>query len=298
MTGFSVDWLRLREPFDRAARETAAGTSDLFARVARWRARSPSTSFAVTDLASGHGANLRALAPRLGGLQHWRLVDHDPQLLAALPHELAAWARQRGYTFKAADGAGDAPTEVIGPGFHAKVLRERVDLARDLATLDFGEASLVTASALLDLVSASWLQALIGRAQDARSALWFGLNVDGRSIWDPTDPDDLRMHQLFSEHQRRDKGFGPALGPHAVALAIDRMAGAGYETQQAQTDWFIDGAQAPEMQRAMIEGVGVAAVEQDPASDDAVQGWKARRGARIGATCLRVGHVDIVGTPA
>jgi hypothetical protein len=88
------------------------------------------------------------------------------------------------------------------------------------------------------------------------------------------------------------------LGPHAVAFAIDRMTGAGYATQQAQTDWFIDGAQAPEMQRAMIEGVGVAAVEQDPASDDAVQGWKARRGARIGATCLRVGHVDIVGTPA
>ena len=298
MTGFSVDWLRLREPFDRAARETAAGASDLFGQVARWRDRSPSTSFAVIDLASGHGANLRALAPRLGGMQHWRLVDHDPQLLAALPHALATWASQCGYTFKAADGAGDAPIEIIGSGFHAQVSQERVDLARDLATLDFGVASLVTASALLDLVSASWLQQLIGGAQHARSALWFGLNVDGRLTWDPADADDLRVHQLFSEHQRGDKGFGPALGPHAVALAIDRMAGAGYETQQAQTDWFIDGAQAPEMQRAMIEGVGVAAVEQDPASHDAVQGWKARRGAGIGATCLRVGHVDIVGTPA
>src|SRR4029450_2312420 len=108
--GFSVDWLRLREPFDRAARETAAGTSDLFARVAQWRARSPGPSVAVTDLASGQGANLRALAPRLGGLQHWRLVDHDPQLLAALPHELAAWARPRGYTFKGADRAGGETT--------------------------------------------------------------------------------------------------------------------------------------------------------------------------------------------
>ena len=298
MTGFTVDWLRLREPFDRAAREAAAGTLDLFGRVARWRDRSSSTSFAVIDLACGHGANLRALAPRLGGMQRWRLVDHDPQLLAALPHALAAWARQCGYTFKAADGADDASIEIIGSGFHAKVLQERVDLARDLATLDFGEASLITASALLDLVSASWLQALIGMGQDARSALWFGLNVDGRLTWDPADPDDLRLHTLFSEHQRGDKGFGPALGPHAVAFAIGQMTGAGYETQQTQTDWVIDGAKASEMQCAMIEGVGAAAQEQDPASHDAVRAWKARRGAGIGVTRLQVGHVDIVATPA
>jgi hypothetical protein len=52
------------------------------------------------------------------------------------------------------------------------------------------------------------------------------------------------------------------------------------------------------MQRAMVEGMADAALEQDPAARDAVQCWKARRMAGIIGTRLRVGHVDIVATPA
>jgi len=298
MTGFSVDWLHLREPFDRAAREMALRDLVIAGRVARWRDRSRGKAFAVIDLACGHGANMRELAPRLGGPQHWRLLDHDPVLLAAVPQALEEWARRHEHRFTLADDAGDEqPIDIIGPDFHARVVPQRVDLARDLATLDFGEAPLVTASALLDLVSAAWLQALVRKAQAARCAMWFGLNVDGRSRWDPADPGDERVQWLFSQHQRRDKGFGPALGPQAAAFALQQMASAGYETLQTQTDWVIDGAQAPEMQLAMIEGMAAAALEQDPTAQDVVLSWKARRGAGIGASHLRVGHVDIVATP-
>ncbi|MGL6112199.1 MAG: hypothetical protein ACRC2B_19060, partial [Rubrivivax sp.] len=213
MNGFSADWLHLREPFDQAAREAAAAAMGPHGRFAQWRNRSPSEALAVIDLACGHGANLRALAPGMGGAQHWRLIDHDPALLAAVPEALAEWARRHEYRFMREGGACDEPAlDIAGPDFRAKVVCQRVDLARDLAGLDFGEMPLVTASALLDLVSAPWLQALIHKAQAARAALLFGLTVDGRTAWHPADPDDELVHGLFCQHQRRDKGFGPALG--------------------------------------------------------------------------------------
>ena len=303
MNAFSADWLHLREPFDQAAREGAAAALGLPGRLAQCRKRSPGGALTVIDLACGHGANLRALAAGLGGAQHWRLVDHDPALLAAVPDALAQWARRHQYRFMLEGGAGGAgraghesAIDIAGPDFHAKVVCERVDLARDLASLDFGATPLVTASALLDLVSAPWLQALTQKARAARAAMWFGLTVDGRLDWNPTDPDDALVHGLFSQHQRRDKGFGPALGSEAATVALSQMACAGYETLQAQTDWVVDGAPASPMQLAMVEGMGAAALEQDPAAQDAVRSWKARRGAGIGSSRLRVGHVDIVAT--
>ena len=299
MSGFSADWLRLREPFDHAARETGMAALDLPARLAQWRKGSPGEAIAVIDLACGHGANLRALAPNLGGAQHWRLVDHDPALLDVVPDALDEWARRHEYRFAVERGAGDERAlHIAGPDFHATVVCQRADLARDLARVDFGETPLVTACALLDLVSASWLQALIHKAGVARAALLFGLTVDGRTAWSPADPGDEDVHGLFSQHQRRDKGFGPAMGSHAGAIALQQLARAGYETLQTQTDWVIDGARAPHMQRAMIEGMAAAALEQDPAAVDVVRQWTARRGAGIGRSRLRVGHVDIVGVPA
>jgi hypothetical protein len=232
-------------------------------------------------------------------VQHWRLVDHDTALLDAVPDALDQWARQNEYRFTLEHGAGaEQGIDIAGPGFHAKVVGHRVDLARDLASLDFGQAPLVTASALLDLVSASWLQALINKARAARAALVLGLTVDGRTAWSPADPGDEEVHGLFSQHQRRDKGFGPALGSQAAAVTLQQLASAGYETLQTRTDWVIDGAQAPQMQRAMIDGMAAAALEQDPAARDAVRSWAARRGAGIGSSRLRVGHVDIVAMPA
>lgn len=298
MMGFSVDWLHLREPFDHAARKAAWEEAGVAGPLAQWRRQRPGKSFAAIDLACGLGANLRELAPRLGGAQHWRLVDHDPVLLAAVPRSLEQWAHRHDYRFTCADDAGATrPIEIIGSGFHAEVVLKQLDLARDLANLEFRGTHLVTASALLDLVSAPWLRTLLRKAQADRCAMWFALNVDGRAAWDPPDPDDERVHRLFSRHQRRDKGFGDALGPSAAAFVVQEIAGSGYESLQVQTDWLIDGAQAPDMQLAMIDGIATAALEQDPGSEDAVRSWKARRSAAVGGSRLRVGHVDVLATP-
>ncbi|HEU4519792.1 MAG TPA: SAM-dependent methyltransferase, partial [Microvirga sp.] len=82
---FSPEWLDRREPVDHRSRNP-----DLLAALARRFAGRD--RLAVVDLGCGAGSNLRALAPFLPERQSWRLVDHDPALLAAARERLAAWA--------------------------------------------------------------------------------------------------------------------------------------------------------------------------------------------------------------
>jgi SAM-dependent methyltransferase len=268
MTGFSADWLALREPFDRAARGESAAVLNLQAMAARLRG--DDAVLRVIDLGCGTGANLRALAPRLGGVQQWLMVDDDPRLLAALPESIE------------------------GQGWHAKARPLCIDLAAALDAVPFREARLVTASALLDLVSASWLDALLGQVRAANAGVLFALNVDGHVVWEPDFAGDAEVHELFAAHQRRDKGFGPALGAEAVALAIARLDAMGYKVTQARSDWCIED---PAMLRAMIEGMAAAALEQEAAAHELVGAWKARRLALIDRTRLRVGHQDVLAMP-
>jgi hypothetical protein len=291
---FSAEWLRLREPFDLAARAAAVAQPQMTAHLARWRATQAGCALQVLDLACGLGANLRALAPRLGGAQRWHLIDHDAALLAALPTALAGWSRQQGYRF-VSDAAG---CRIDGPAFSAAVSHERLDLARDADSLHIAPAALITASALLDLVSGAWLQPLVRRAREANAAMYWALSVDGRTYWEPADTDDTAVQARFGLHQQRDKGFGPALGPQAPATALVQMAEAGYRSTTAHSDWYITGEQAAPMRRAMIDGLAAAALEQDPSAADQIRAWQARRSAGVARSRLQIGHLDILATRA
>lgn len=296
---FSADWLALREPFDQRARDATWQALDVATHAARWRAAQPSDPvLTVIDLACGSGANLRALAPRIGGPQRWRLIDRDAALLAAVPRAMAGWARE--HAFRITIWSAPGPTlHIEGAGFSVELVTEQRDLAHGLDTIDWRKTQLVTASALLDLVSAAWLAALLRVACERRAALLFALSVDGRSAWDPVDAGDAEVHRLFALHQRRDKGFGgPALGPAALPLARRLLAAGGYALHEARSDWDIDGAQAPAMVGAMLEGMAAAACEQAAAAGDAVLRWKARRMVLAARTRLCVGHTDLMAFPA
>ena len=77
MSGFSADWLTLREPFDMRARNPSVLDA-----VADSLAAYPSVR--IVDLACGTGSTLRALSARLPARQNWKLVDNDLGLLARL----------------------------------------------------------------------------------------------------------------------------------------------------------------------------------------------------------------------
>ncbi len=293
---FSANWLQQREPFDAAARGAAAQHLQLQTRLAGLRPHGP-TPWRVIDLACGTGANLRWLAPRLGGAQQWLVVDHDAALLRCWPERLAA----AGGALAGPAVALEDPLCFNGPGFEATIVRQQLDLMTGLETLPWHAADLVTASALLDLVGTEWLHRLVAASATSRVALLMSLNVDGRHVWTPADPMDATVGRLFGEHQRRDKGLGPACGSGAVAALQGALESAGYRVFTAASDWWVDGGESPQaraLQCALIDGMAVAASEQSRASAQSVRSWRQRRRAMAPETRLRVGHLDLLALPS
>lgn len=296
MSGFSAGWLAQREPFDRAARASAALAFDWAGLASRLR-DAGQAAITVLDLGCGTGASLREIAPRLGGAQRWRLVDHDAGLLAALPAALTWWAHAQGWQ-AVPEGAG---LRIDGGGLRVDVEWVRADLATDFDTVRFDAARLVTCSALLDLVSPAWLEALVARCADVGAAVCWALSVDGRIAWADADADDALVHDAFRAHQRRDKGFGAALGDAAVGAARRCLAAAAYRLDAAESDWVIDGRRGASdcaMLRALIDGMAQAGREQCPMHAMRIDAWRTRRHAALHTTGLRIGHVDLLGWPA
>lgn len=257
MSGFSADWLALREPADRAARSTHV--SDF---VLRSLATQPAP--VIVDLGSGTGSNVRYLWSRVPSGSRWRLLDDDAVLL-----------REAG----------------------RRVAREVETVVSDLKYLErvaLDGCHMLTASALLDLVAESWLRALIGRCREQRLPMLFALNYDGRIECTPTDVDDVFVRTLVNRHQRTDKGFGPALGPDSGVTADTLAREAGYDVCRAASDWVLGPAQR-DLQTELIRGWAHAATEISPDDEPRIAGWKARRLAHLDDPSSRivVGHDDV-----
>jgi SAM-dependent methyltransferase len=247
----------------------------------------------VIDLACGTGANLRWLAPRLGGAQQWLVVDHDADLLRCWPEHLAAADGTR----TGIDKGLHQPLSFAGPGFEAGIVRQQTDLMAGLESLPWHAADLVTASALLDLVGTTWLHRLVTASAASGVAILMSLNVDGRHVWTPEDPADASVDRLFAKHQQQDKGLGPALGAEAVAALRQALESAGYRVFTAASDWWVDGSTCPQshaMQCALVDGMAAAAREQSPATARSIEIWQQRRLAMAARSQLQVGHLDLL----
>ncbi len=282
------------------ARRIAAHASTDDAQRRRRRTRCART---IVDLGAGSGANLRWLAPRLGGEQTWLLVDHDAALLAAAESALQDWARRIGaaaFAESPARGPGrDGWLDdivVTGADFACRVRRARAELVADLERIELPERALVTSSALLDLVSTEWLDALARRCVGASADVYFSLIYDGRTVCTPADDADAEVLELFNRHQRGDKGFGAALGPTAGLRAVDAFVARGYRVASRTSDWRIGPSAAP-FQRELLAGWLGAALEIAPQRRAALDAWYRRRVAHVdaGASTLVVGHLDMIG---
>ena len=233
------------------------------------RSRSLATAFlaavpagaTIVDLGAGTGANAAWLRELDADRHRWRLVDADPALLAGSPL--------------------------------ADVERVTVDLARELEPALVAAAG-VTASALLDLVSAAWLERLADTLARRRLPALFALTYDGRMRWTPPHRDDERVQLDFHVDMRRAKGFGPALGPGAAGAAADAFAQRRARLSRAASDWRI----APRddaMLAAMIDGIARPAAAAAPEDAARIAAWAAQRHAerRAGALALEIGHEDL-----
>jgi hypothetical protein len=265
----SPQWLALREPADSAAR-----ARDLARRL---RGHLPVTGRAVIhDLGAGTGAMGRWLAPLLPGAQHWVLHDRDGDLLAV------ATARPPGV---AADGS-------------AVTVEARQS---DIAGLPAGAlsgATVVTASALLDMLTEEDLTELVSACADAECPVLLTLSVIGHVELGPAEPLDVRLGAAFNDHQRRVTGHGRLLGPDAVGRALAKFEALGADVCGSRSPWQLNAGQ-PELVREWLTGWVAAACEQEPQLAAEADAYSTRRLAqlRAGKLAVTVGHADLLVLP-
>jgi SAM-dependent methyltransferase len=281
---FDADWLALREPFDHAARSL---------HLARRLAERLPARPRLIDLGAGTGSMFRFLAPIIGRGQDWTLVDADPALLDDAFGRTAAWARRQHF---AATSGGDALSVSTPRGlWRMRALQSDLgDEALPRPLREGGRArgsapngagvDAVVCSALLDIVSARYLERMFDQLAVPFLAC---LTVDGRDAWLPLHPSDASVRTAFRRDQRREKGFGPALGTAAPAFALRALAARGFVTASAPSDWRIPRT-ALRMLRALIEGRGMGDVTWQEAR---------LRQALRGRLAITIGHRDILALP-
>jgi hypothetical protein len=253
----SPEWLRLREPADAAARSV-----ELAERLGRHLAGAG--RLVIHDLGGGSGAMGRWLAPRLPGPQHWVVHDRDADLLRL------------------------AVGDVAGP---VTVEGRRSDVTR-LTRGELAGASLVTASALLDLLTADELARTLDACPGCPMLL--ALTVVGRVTLTPEEPLDALIGAAFNAHQRR----GRLLGPDAVPAAVDLLRGMGAEVLVRPSPWRVDGGHA-ELVAEWLGGWVAAACEQEPVLAEGTGAYRDRRLAQAAAGELEVivDHADVLVLP-
>ena len=264
MSGFSVSWLDLREPADHAARDPALAAS-----LVSYLQADTAISPIIVDLGSGTGSTLRALTRKGAQRCVWRLVDHDPALLNEA-------LRRHGQT------------EIIED--------YQADL-REVAALPLGGLSLLSASALFDLVSAELVDALLARVSQQSAAFYAALNYDGRTQWTPAHPLDEAVLAAFNHDQRRDKGLGPALGPDSARYLKAALEKLDFTVHTADSAWQLGPAQEA-LQADLITGIRLAVADAPDLTEAALDDWQAFRMAHAGSGQCVVGHIDVLAFPA
>ncbi|MCX5052830.1 MULTISPECIES: class I SAM-dependent methyltransferase [unclassified Streptomyces] len=262
---YAPEWLELREPADAAGR-----AHDLLVPLRIRLANLPGKAgLVIHDLGCGTGSMGRWLAPRLDGAQHWILHDRDPYLL-----HFAAVASPR----SAADGS------------RVTVETRRGDVAR-LTPDGLAGASLVTASALLDVLTREEIETLADACTGAGCPALLTLSVAGRVELTPSDPMDAEITDAFNAHQRRDG----MLGPDAITVACEAFSERGATVQVNPSPWRLGPGEAALTAQWLRGWVG-AAVEERPELKARAERYLRERLAACEAGELRVTvhHSDLL----
>jgi hypothetical protein len=218
----------------------------------------------------------RWLAPLLSGPQRWIAHDRDPELLAA------------------------AAADVPGPsadGCAVSVETRRSDIT-SLTPDDLTGATLITASALLDMLTEAELGRIITACVSVGCPVLLTLTVVGRVALTPPDPLDGRVAAAFNDHQRRTTERGRLLGPDAAAFAVDAFRRLGTDVVVRDTPWRLDTSHRDLLEAWFTGWVG-AAREQHAGPAAQADAYTRRRRAELaaGELAVRVGHSDLLVLP-
>lgn len=263
MSGFDKDWLKLREPADRAAR-----AQPMLKQVRHYLNARPQPHV-IMDIGCGTGSTYRTLSPLLPATK-WRLLDYETALLDEAKRQIGA---------------------LDDVEFHC------ADLNRLDETL-LEDVDLVTASALFDLCSAEFCDRFVERLAHKGVGLYAALNYDGVMEWTVMHPLDAQVAHDFNRHQRSDKGFGPALGPDATQHLSPLCKELGFSVETATSPWQLGPSQA-QLQREFLTGLQRPIREIGNIAAADFKDWLDFRHSNIGidgSICI-VGHTDFLALP-
>jgi hypothetical protein len=263
----SAEWLTLREAADARSRSR---------RLAIAAGRMTHPPLVVHDLGSGTGSMMRWLAPLLPGAQSWVLHDWNPALLARAAEDPAT------------DGSG-----------RRVAVRTSVEDIASLPADALAGASLVTGSALLDVLTGDEAEAIVAACVTAGAPTLLTMNVTGDVGLVPVDPGDRVFEASFNEHQRRvARGHG-LLGPDAVSTVVELFRAANWSVRVADSAWRLD-ASDHGLVREWLDGWVAAAVEGRPALEEWAFEYVRTRARQLAEGTLRivVEQQDILAWPS
>jgi hypothetical protein len=276
MSRYSPVWLGLRETADAAARPL-----DLLEHLRPQLAGIP--RLVIRDLGCGTGSMGRWLAGRLPGPQHWIMYDRDPELL---------------------DHASANMVDTAADGAAVTVETRQRDITQ-LTAGDLAGAGLVTASALLDLLTLDEVNGLAEACAGAACPALLTLSVVGRVELTPADPLDAEVGAAFNAHQRRvvggdapgdhSTGGRRLLGPDAVDAATEAFTRLGATVLVRPSPWRL-GADQATLTAEWLRGWVAAACAQQPDLTVPGAAYLQRRLAAAAAGNLRVvvHHSDLL----
>ena len=100
----------------------------------------------------------------------------------------------------------------------------------------------------------------------------------------------------FNTDQRRDKGFGPALGPDATDFLQSQFHATKFQCLSANSPWLLDSADYLLIE-SLINGISEVALQTDGLTNSDVLSWKAFRIKNIRTGTCYLGHTDILVIP-
>jgi SAM-dependent methyltransferase len=267
------DWLALREQADAEAR-----APELLGPLRAYltNGRRIGKRLVIRDLGCGTGSMARWLSGRLAGEQRWVLYDRDPALLDI------------------------AVGSAIGPaadGSPVMVVPKPADITR-IGTSELTNTSLVTASALLDLLTFDEVDDLAAACVEARCPALFVLSVVGKVDITPVDPLDTAIAAAFNAHQRRVADGRRLLGPDAVDATAVAFGRRGATVLDCPSPWRL-GPRDATLAADWLHGWVSAACEQDRRLVGQARAYLRRRLTECANGQLRivVHHSDLLAFP-
>lgn len=270
MAPTDAEWLALREPADASAR-----SRDL---VGVLRSHLPTDGMTtIHDLGCGTGSMSRWLAPQLAGPQHWVLHEREASLLRR--------------------AVADPPRETLDGATVTTESRQQ-DITR-LGPEGLSGASLVTASALLDVLTTDGLECLVDTIAGVGCPALIALTVSGEVEIAPRDPLDQQVIAAFNAHQRRRLGERVLLGPDALDAAVAAFRRRERDVLVRTSPWHL-GIREAVLVRAWFAGWLGAACEQQPSLRADAGSYARRRMDQLahGRLSITVGHRDLLVRPA